>query len=262
MFEGKYNKVIIIIGIVLILIIILLLGYLGIRVMKSYDLTEDNMKAAQNMEKDVVENEEQTNTVVDNNIENGNSVNVNSVDDYNALLNQIIPDSTSNNSGNSNSGNNGENNNSGNNGSSNSGNSGTTTKVVIYKGYNMVGTIEIPKTGLKCPVLESASSDAIEVAVAVYAGVGLNKVGNTVITGHNYKNGTFFSDNYKLLNGDKIYITDTSGKKVIYTIYKIYKTTPEDLEYVRRDTEGRREISLTTCTDDTENRLIIWAKAD
>jgi len=26
-----------------------------------------------------------------------------------------------------------------------------------------------------------------------------------------------------------------------------------------RDTEGRREISLQTCTDDSSKRIIIWA---
>jgi hypothetical protein len=26
-----------------------------------------------------------------------------------------------------------------------------------------------------------------------------------------------------------------------------------------RDTEGRREISLQTCTDDSSGRIIIWA---
>ena len=29
---------------------------------------------------------------------------------------------------------------------------------------------------------------------------------------------------------------------------------------MNRDTNGKREISLTTCTDDTSKRLIIWAE--
>ena len=29
---------------------------------------------------------------------------------------------------------------------------------------------------------------------------------------------------------------------------------------MNRDTNGKREISLTTCTDDTRDRLIIWAR--
>ena len=124
----------------------------------------------------------------------------------------------------------------------------------------MVGTIEIPATNLKYPVLENASKSAMEVAVGIYDGPGLNKVGNTTIAGHNYRNGTFFSNNKKLVEGDKIYITDTSGEKVTYIIYKTYTTSPEDSDYLGRDTGGKREISLTTCTDDSQSRLIIWAK--
>ena len=47
-----------------------------------------------------------------------------------------------------------------------------------------------------------------------------------------------------------------------YTIYNTYITSPEDSSHMDRDTEGRREISLVTCTDDTNSRLVIWATAD
>ena len=39
----------------------------------------------------------------------------------------------------------------------------------------------------------------------------------------------------------------------------MYQTTSNDAEYMTRDTQGRREISLQTCTDDSKDRLIIWA---
>ena len=45
-----------------------------------------------------------------------------------------------------------------------------------------------------------------------------------------------------------------------YEVYNIYQTTQSDATYFTRDTEGRREISLQTCTDDGNNRIIIWAK--
>lgn len=130
----------------------------------------------------------------------------------------------------------------------------------MYKGFPMVGTIEIPAINLKYPILAEASKGAIEVAVAVYDGVGLNKVGNTTIVGHNYRDGTFFSNNKKLVEGDKIYITDTTGQKVTYVIYKIFTTSPEDSSFLDRDTQGKREITLDTCTDDAKSRLIIFAK--
>lgn len=131
-----------------------------------------------------------------------------------------------------------------------------------YKGFPVAGTIEIPKIDLKCPVLEKSSKSAIEASVAINSGVGLNKVGNTVIIGHNYRNGTFFSNNKNLSEGDKVYITDSTGNRVEYSIYNIYTTTPEDSDYMDRETNGKREITLVTCTDDTKSRLIIYASAD
>lgn len=62
--------------------------------------------------------------------------------------------------------------------------------------------------------------------------------------------------------GDKIYITDMKGKTVRYTIYNKYTTNSNDFDYAVRDTNGKREISLSTCTENTKYRLVIWAKED
>lgn len=133
-----------------------------------------------------------------------------------------------------------------------------------FNGYLVAGTIEIPATGLSCPILaeEEYSKSALETSVVIFHGVGLNQPGNTTIAGHNYRNGNFFSNNKKLNIGDKIYITDSTGKRLSYTIYNKYETSDTDAEYMTRDTQGATEISLTTCTDDSKARLIIWAKAD
>ena len=97
----------------------------------------------------------------------------------------------------------------------------STGKKKQYNGFDVAGTIEIPATGLKCPILEqyTYSPKALETSVVVLYGVGLNQPGNTTIAGHNYRNGLFFSNNKKLNIGDKIYITDSSGRRVAYTIY-------------------------------------------
>ena len=44
-----------------------------------------------------------------------------------------------------------------------------------------------------------------------------------------------------------------------YNIYNIYETSPDDGDYMVRDTAGKREISLSTCTDNSKARLVIWA---
>lgn len=135
-------------------------------------------------------------------------------------------------------------------------------KKVSYKGYNVIGTIQIPKTKVKYPIVDSTTPQAMDVAIVMLYGPGLNQEGNTVIVGHNYRNGGFFGKNKNLQNGDKIYITDANGIKIEYTIYNKYITSDSDFSYATRETNGKREISLSTCTSDASKRLVIWAKED
>lgn len=131
-----------------------------------------------------------------------------------------------------------------------------------FEGIEIKGRIQIPATKVDYPVLENAGKKALEIAVGIAHGPGLNEVGNTTIYGHNYRNGNFFSNNKKLKEGDKILITDQSGETVTYIIYKMYEAPENEAEYMVRDTEGRREISLQTCTDDGKARIIIWASEE
>jgi len=134
-----------------------------------------------------------------------------------------------------------------------------------YQGFVKVGTIRIPRTGINYPILERGTERSLDAAVAVMWPENpekrINTPGNLVIMGHNYRNGTFFSNNFMLRNGDRIYITDNSGRTVVYEIFEIVETTPEDTRYITRDTNGQTEITLTTCTDDAQRRTIIQARA-
>ena len=138
----------------------------------------------------------------------------------------------------------------------------STKKRPTYKGFYVLGTIEIPKTGIKYPVLDRVTKRSLETSVAVVwpEDAELNTPGNVVISGHNYRNGMFFSNNKKLSKGDKIYITDLNKKRIAYTIYNIFETSDSDTKFYTRNTDGKREITLSTCTDDASARLIIEAR--
>ena len=149
----------------------------------------------------------------------------------------------------------------------------TSTSEKKYNNFLVAGTIEIPRTGYKGPIISFSeySKSSLETAVCVVysttgeestPGSGINKVGNTTIAGHNYRNGNFFSNNKKINVGDKIYITDLDGKRMTYTVYNKYETDDTYADYMTRDTQGAVEISLTTCTDDSKARLIILARAE
>lgn len=87
-----------------------------------------------------------------------------------------------------------------------------TSSRIKHKGYDVIGSIQIPKTKVKYPIVNSAEPAAMDTAIVMLYGPGLNEEGNTVIVGHNYRNGGFFGNNKKLENGDKIYITDSKRK--------------------------------------------------
>ena len=141
------------------------------------------------------------------------------------------------------------------------GTSSTSATKTTYKGFEVLGTIEIPATDVEYPVLAKLSAKALDTAVvAAYPSPAeLNTEGNVVIMGHNYRNGTFFSNNGKLTSGDKIYITDLNGNKVTYVIYSVFEATETDTSFYNRDTDGKKEITLSTCTDDSSARIIVLA---
>ena len=132
-----------------------------------------------------------------------------------------------------------------------------------YKGYETIGTIEIPKINIKYPVLSKLSAKSLDTApVAIFPqNPVLNTVGNVVITSHNYKNGTFFSNLKLLQNGDKIYITDLNSSKITYSVYKIQELSESDTSSYARDTNGYKEITLSTVTDAAnDKRLVVFAR--
>lgn len=224
MIENKYGKVLTVVLIIVVIGVLVLLGFLGYDVYKKY--TSDKTVAEVMNEFDsVVSNS----AVFDGNSTTGNTV----VELQNVDTGEIT---------------------SGDNSSEGS------NHVVQYEGYNVVGKIEIPAIELNYPILERTTPDSIELAVAVlYTANGLNQPGNTLIVGHNYRSGAFFGNNDKLQLNDKVYITDTSGTRIKYNIYNIYETSAEDGDFIMRETNGKREISLSTCTNNSKARLIIWA---
>ena len=225
MSEGKYGKILtIILGIVVIAVLILL-GFLGYDVYRKKAIDKDTSKALDDFDTAL-------NSIENNIVENIEMPTIDTKPTENTT----------------------------NNNTTTGGNTSNSTAKVQYKGYNVEGKIQIPAINLEYPILEKATPSSIEAAVAIlYSANGLNQPGNTVISGHNYRNGSFFGNNDKLKLGDKVYITDNSGTKIKYNIYNIYETSPDDGDFIIRDTNGKREISLQTCTDNSKGRLIIWA---
>lgn len=235
--KGKYDKLL---NVFLVMIFIELITTLG---PYFYEQIKSDLAVKEAL-KDLEENTNTGNVSIEN---NGNDEQINDeLDKIRGTLEDVINEMSS-----------GED---GNDISENSTTSSSSSSQAVN--YQAVGKIEIPKTGVNYPVYSGISKSTLESGVAIAYGPGLNQAGNTVIYGHNFLNGKFFSNNKKLTSGDKVYITDLEGNRVEYTIYSVYVTTPTDANYMVRDTAGRREISLQTCTDDSSGRIIVWATAD
>lgn len=129
-----------------------------------------------------------------------------------------------------------------------------------YKGYDVAAKLEIPAISLDTYVLENYSISALKVSVTKFWGAGPNQTGNFCIAGHNFKNTRMFRNLKKLKIGDNMYVTDNHIGKVEYEIYDIYRVLPEDVSCLGQETNGRKEVTLITCTSDSKERIIVKAK--
>ena len=240
MYKSKYSNFLTVLLIIIIIAVIGLLGYIGYNVYRNYTIRKAASEYVESFVGETDRDEENTKisggNVVGNDGENKEENKVENVD-----VSKVDVDS---------------------------GESGTQTttpakKKTQYKGFDSIGTIQIPAINVNYPVLSKTTKKSLETSVALLYpdNVDLNQEGNVVIVGHNYRNGTFFSNNKKLKIGDKINITDAYGKKITYIIYNIFEANQSDTSFYNRDTNGKREVTLSTCTDASNDmRLIVEAK--
>lgn len=239
---GKgYGKVLTIVLIVLIIAIVGILGFFAFKIYNSNTTTKKGKDAVAEFDQNVGDGQSTNNN-------NKNKNNTNSNNEGGSSLGDLVNSEELN----------GE-------GSSSIYQTQTGNKENVFEGFRVIGTISIPSIDVEYPILAENSQEALKKAiVAVYPNPPddvINKPGNLVLWGHNYKDGTFFSNISKLTTGAKVYIKDTTGTKVAYQVYNTYETSDSDIEYARRDTNGAREVTLSTCSNDTAKRTIVWARA-
>ena len=128
-----------------------------------------------------------------------------------------------------------------------------------YKGYEVDSKLEIPKIELETYVLKEFSKEALNVSVTKFWGCKPNTIGNYCIAGHNFKNKNMFHNLKKLKRNDNVFIIDNKVGKVEYEVYDVYKVFPEDTSCLEQETNGKKEVTLITCTSDSEERIIVKA---
>lgn len=131
-----------------------------------------------------------------------------------------------------------------------------------YKGYTVSARLTIPKINLDTYVFQNHSKAALDVGLTRYYGPNANEVGNYCIAGHNFLRKNMFGRLTELKKGDKFTLTDKKHGAVTYKIYDIYKVKPEQTEVLSQETNGKKEITLITCSDYTSKRIIVKARAE
>ena len=129
-----------------------------------------------------------------------------------------------------------------------------------YKGYKVAAKLEIPKIELETYILNTYSEKSLNISATKFWGANPNNQGNFCVAGHNAQNKNMFSNLRELKIGDTLWVTDNEIGKVEYEIYDIYTVKPEDVSCLSQKTEGRKEITLITCTNDSKKRIIVKAK--
>lgn len=126
--------------------------------------------------------------------------------------------------------------------------------------YTVIGIINIPKIKISYPILSEYSDELLKIAPCKFYGPLPNENGNLCIAGHNYNNDKFFSKISLLKKGDYINITDYYSKTLSYTVTNSYEVKEDDLSPLESSSSCLKQITLVTCNNSNNNRIIVEAK--
>lgn len=126
-----------------------------------------------------------------------------------------------------------------------------------YKRGKIIAIMTIDKLDLKYPILKEDTEENLKVAPAKFWGADPNEVGNLCVVGHNYGNSKYFSKLSSLVDGDIVKVMDTQGNDVSYTVYEKKVINENDLSCTSQLTNGKKEVTLITCTDNSIERLVV-----
>lgn len=111
----------------------------------------------------------------------------------------------------------------------------------------IIGTMRIPKIGLKVAVGEGSGNDSMRYTVGHFTQTAMpGQTGNFAVIGHrSYRYGQFFSRLDELAKGDEIIVK--SGKDIYtYSVTESFVVNPEDTWVLEKTSEAA--ITLITCT--------------
>ena len=124
----------------------------------------------------------------------------------------------------------------------------------------ILGIIDIPKINIKYPVFSKFDDELLKISPCKFYGKSPKEYGNLCIAGHNYNNSKFFSNLFLLESGDEIYLYNNSETKYNYTVFASYEVESSDISPITDFDKNIKQLTLVTCNNLNQNRLIIKAK--
>ena len=125
--------------------------------------------------------------------------------------------------------------------------------------YDVLGQLVIDKIELTKNILNISENESLKLSVAKLYGPNLNESGNFCIDGHNWNN--MLKRLSEIEVGDTLYIINRNTKeKVNYEVFNTYTCVPEDLSCLNQNNDGKKELTIITCTPGGAKRFICKAR--
>lgn len=130
------------------------------------------------------------------------------------------------------------------------------------KKYKVDSVLNIPSLEINYPVLSESTDELLKISLNKFWGGEPNSIGNYCVVGHNYDGkDIFFGKLYRIQNGDIVELEDKSGNVLQYKVYNKFIVKPTDTACTSQITNGRKEMTLITCSDGGKTRLIVKCRA-
>lgn len=126
----------------------------------------------------------------------------------------------------------------------------------------IIGMIEIPSLSVSYPIFSYLDDELLKISPCKFLGEMPPASSNLCIAGHNYDNNKFFSNINLLKNGDEILIYNQIGEKFVYSVFNRYEVNDNDLSPIKEDYQGGYELTLITCNNLNQRRIVVKAKKE
>ena len=130
----------------------------------------------------------------------------------------------------------------------------------VNKESSIIGIIEIKKLNVYYPIFSSYNEEWLKISPCRFYGPEPGNFGNLCIAGHNYDNNKFFSKISSLETNDEIIIYNDFQKKFIYSVFNIYEVKNTDLSPIYDFDKNSKNLTLITCNNLNDNRIIVRAQ--